>query len=61
MVLLKVFDSCNRGEMAILGAIVLPVEGCFALGFIVRSIDMAHCLHRWILVRYISRLHKVRS
>lgn len=48
MVTLKVFDSGGRRERAFLRAIVLPVGGRFALGFVVRSGDMTHCLYRWV-------------
>lgn len=57
MVILKVFDCADRGETAILRAIVLLVGGVFALGFVVRSVDMAHGLYRGVLVGIISALH----
>lgn len=48
MVILKIFDSGDWGERALLRAIVLFGRGRFPLGFVVQSVTMAHCLYRGV-------------
>lgn len=58
MVVLKVLDVYGR-QRAILRSIPLPVEGWLTLmyGLVAHSVDMAHCLHRRILVEDVNRGH----
>lgn len=58
MLVLKVLDIYRR-QRAILRCIILPVKGWLTLlcGLVVRSVDMARCLHGRILVESVNRGH----
>ncbi len=58
MLVLKVLDIYRR-KRAILRCVMLPVEGWLTLkcGLVVDSVDMAHCLHRRILIESVNKGH----